>query len=99
MLCSTRIVPPSEVIGAFEELVDNDDLPQGLISYFETHYIGGVRGRDPRRRRVAPTFVVDIMWNGFEGTLNNLPNTNNSVEGLITPYKVLSQTPTQIFGN
>ena len=73
-------IPPSDVVDAFEELIDNDDLPQDLVSYFEAHYIGGVRGRGPHRRRVAPTFPVGL-WNVFEQTVNNLPNTNNSVEG------------------
>ena len=56
MLCSTRICPPppptlplSDVIDAFEELVESDDLSQALISYFETHYSGKVRGRGSRR--------------------------------------------------
>ncbi|XP_068208538.1 uncharacterized protein [Palaemon carinicauda] len=50
--CFTTLafVPSSDVIRAFEELVDNDDLPQDLVSYFETYYIGGyiVFGGDVR---------------------------------------------------
>ena len=53
---------------------------KNLFAYFETHYIGGERGRGSRRRRVPPTFSIDL-WNVYERTLNQLPNTNNGVEG------------------
>lgn len=34
-----------DVIEVFEELTDEDDFPQDLVSYFETCYNGEVRGR------------------------------------------------------
>ena len=33
-------LPPNDVIHGFEELVDDDDLPQELVSYFQCSYIG-----------------------------------------------------------
>ena len=70
MLAALAFVPLSDVVDAFEELIDNDDLPQDIVSYFETHHIGGVRGRGRYRRRVAPTFPM-VLWNVFERTVNN----------------------------
>ena len=34
-------LPVSDIIDGFMELTDDDDLPEELVSYFETHYIGG----------------------------------------------------------
>lgn len=82
LLIQKAFIPPSDIIDAFIELVDGDDLPQELVAYFETHYIGGERegGRGPRRRRVPPTFPVEL-WNVYQGTLDQPANTNNGVEG------------------
>ena len=68
-----------DVIDGFLELTD-DDLSQELVFYFETHYIGGERGRGERRRRVEPTFPIEL-WNVFERTKHNRSRTNNSIEG------------------
>ena len=37
-------LPVRDVIDGFVELTDDDDLPQELVSYSETHYTGGERG-------------------------------------------------------
>ena len=37
-------LPVSDIIDGFMELTDDDDLPEELVSYFETHYTGGERG-------------------------------------------------------
>ena len=65
-----------DVIEAFEELTDDNDFPQELVSYFETYYIGEVRGRGQRRRRVEPVFPIQL-WNVHELTKNGMPRTNN----------------------
>ena len=64
-----------DVIDGFIELSDDDNFPQELVSYFETHYIGG-----ERRRRVEPTFPI-ALWNVFERVEHNRSRTNNSIEG------------------
>ena len=79
-LMALAFIPPSDIIDAFIELVDDDDLPQELVAYFEMHYIGGERGRGSRRRRVSPTFPIEL-WNVYQRTLDQLANTNNGVEG------------------
>ncbi|XP_068225286.1 uncharacterized protein [Palaemon carinicauda] len=60
--CFTALafLPVQDIIDGFIELSDDDDLPQELVSYFETHYRGG-----ERRRRVEPTFPI-ALWNVFE---------------------------------
>ena len=68
-----------DVIDGFTELSDDDDLPQELVSYFETHYIGE-QGRGEQRRRVEPTFPI-TLWNVFERVEHNKSRTNNSIEG------------------
>lgn len=50
--------PASDVIDGFLELMGDDALPPELVSYFETHCIGGERGRGPRRCRARPPFPV-----------------------------------------
>ena len=57
--CALAFVPVSDVIDTFDELCDDDDLPQDFISYFELHYIGGRRDRGANIRRVAPTFSIE----------------------------------------
>lgn len=50
--------PASDVIDGFLELMGDDALPPELVSYFETHCIGGERGRGSRRCRATPPFPV-----------------------------------------
>ena len=98
-LMALAFIPPPDTIGAFTELVDDDDLQQKLVAYFETHYMeAGGRGRGPRRRRVPPTFPMGL-WNVYERTLNQLANTNNGVEGFHNGCKHLLQILIQIYGN
>ena len=49
--CSTALafLPVHDVIDGFIELLDDNNLPQELVSYFEMHYTGGERGRGERR--------------------------------------------------
>ena len=60
MFYALAFLPVHCVIDRFIELSDDDDLPQELVSYFETHYIGGERGRGDRRRRVEPIFSIAL---------------------------------------
>lgn len=81
MLAALAFVPPNDVIGCFEEVVLNirnthgDDLNE-VIAYIENNYIGMARDGDRR----APTFSIEL-WNMFHRTFDELPRTNNSIEG------------------
>ena len=88
-------LPVHDVIDGFIELSDDDDLPQELVSYFETHYIGGGRGRGERRRRVEPTFPI-ALWNVFEPVEHNRSRTNNSIESY---HNALQSSMTNIHPN
>ena len=79
---SLAFIPPPDTIDAFIELVDDNDIPQELVAYFERHYVGGERGRGVRRSRVPPTFPIEL-WNVYEKTLGHLANTNNSIEDFL----------------
>lgn len=81
MLGSLAFVPEAEVLDAFEQLGntefyrDNEEaIP--LLDYFEETWIGMVR----RGRRRPPKFSISL-WNCYEGVREDLPKTNNSVEG------------------
>ena len=49
----------------------------GVLNYFEDTYIGRLRRNG---RRGDPTFARDV-WNMYTRTQNELPRTNNNVEG------------------
>ena len=82
MLCALAFLPPAHVIQGFDDLADhirqnyNQDVDE-LLDYFEDTYIGRYRRNAPRRQ---PMFAIQI-WNMFHRTDNELPRTNNSVEG------------------
>ena len=70
-------VPEAEVVRVFEELVDS--LPEALqpiTDYLEDTYIG----RLGRRQRRQPRFAI-TLWNMYERTVQELPRTNNAIEG------------------
>nr|XP_040571875.1 uncharacterized protein LOC121121074 [Lepeophtheirus salmonis]XP_040571876.1 uncharacterized protein LOC121121074 [Lepeophtheirus salmonis] len=72
-------LPIPDVIDGYIDLADDDDLPQEFVSYFETHYIGGLRGHGERRRRVKPTFPIEL-WNVYSKQISDVIKTKNSVE-------------------
>ena len=45
---SLAFLPREDVIDGFEELVDDDDIPQALVSYFENAYRTGTRKRSKK---------------------------------------------------
>ena len=77
---SLAFLPREEVIDGFDELVDDDDIPQALVSYFENTYIGPVRGRGQRSRRLEPIFSI-ASWNVHDRCVRGEPRTTNSLEG------------------
>ena len=66
-------MPPDDVIEAFQQLMDS---LSDFLAYFESTWLGIVQ-RGCRRR---PKFDV-AMWNVYNRVEDNLPRTNNSVEG------------------
>ncbi|KAK7479647.1 hypothetical protein BaRGS_00029113, partial [Batillaria attramentaria] len=74
-------VPPDDVIEAFQQLMDSLDADteetlSDFLAYFESTWLGIVQ----RGRRRRPKFDV-AMWNVYNRVEDNLPRTNNSVEG------------------
>ncbi|KAK7479733.1 hypothetical protein BaRGS_00029009, partial [Batillaria attramentaria] len=74
-------VPPDDVIEAFQQLMDSldadtDETLLDFLAYFESTWLGIVQ----RGRRRRPKFDV-AMWNVYNRVEDNLPRTNNSVEG------------------
>lgn len=83
MLIALSFVPSEDVIYAYEILissryfVQNEELFNNLLNYFENTWIGSKRRNNDRKK---PLFDID-MWNNFNDVINNLPRTNNAVEG------------------
>ena len=77
MLAALAFIPPSTVIEAFGELVDVIRFIDQFIDYFEDTYIGRFRRNAPRRQ---PMFSMEL-WNIFHRTQDELPRTNNNIEG------------------
>ena len=78
MLAALASVPEPDVINAFEAV--SEDFPldaQAVIDYFEDTNIGRLR---PGGYRLIPLFELGL-WNMYNQTLNDLPRTNNAVEG------------------
>lgn len=79
--CFTALsfLPPDDVIDGFELLSENNTIPDTFIAYFEANYIGIIRGRNGIRRN--PIFPIN-SWNNLRRHQQNLPRTNNNLEGL-----------------
>ena len=78
--CALAFLPIEDVVNGFLDLSDDEDIPTEFLVYFETTYIGTVRGRGYRQRRETPQFPIEL-WNVRERVLNDLPRSNNAVEG------------------
>ena len=80
MHCALAFLPVEDVVHGCEDLSDDEDIPTEFIIYFETSYIGTVRGRGLRPRRETPQFPIEL-WNVHDRVLNDLPKANNAVQG------------------
>ena len=80
-------LPQNDVVSGFEELIDDDEIPEEIVSYFATNYIGGERGRGSRRRRLDPLFPIPL-WNVYERTVCEMPRTNNNLEGFHSSLRI-----------
>ena len=82
MVLAISFVPPDDVIVFFEELSDVIRDRFGIacdeiLEYFEDNYIGRFRRN---AQRAHPRFGIDL-WNMFHRTADELPRTNNCLEG------------------
>lgn len=77
MVTALSFVPVDDVLHAFDELSGFAmDEAQVILDYLETNYIGELR----RGRRLPPRFPHE-MWNSNVRVQENLPRTNNDLEG------------------
>lgn len=81
----------TDVAAGFEELVDDDDLPQELTDYSAVNYIGSERGRGQNCSRMVPRFKI-ADWNVHDRALQDKPCTNNNLEGF---HNALQSSVTQ----
>ena len=78
-------VPPDQVINGFNEIVskymhrdlDEVDTCLKFTTYFQKTYIGEL---DTIGRQKKPLYPID-EWNVYQRTKDNMPRTNNAVEG------------------
>ena len=78
MLAASAFVPEPDVIIAFEAVPEDFPLDgQAVIDYFEDTSIGRLR---PGGHRRVPLFDLGL-WNMYNQALDDLPRTNNAVEG------------------
>ncbi|KAL4154547.1 hypothetical protein QTP88_000404 [Uroleucon formosanum] len=90
-LAALAFVPIEKVIEYFEGLLENEfytkneKLLSPLISYFECTWIGSL---DRRGKRRSPLFAIDL-WNCFNRLKDNLPRTNNNIEGWHNGFSAL----------
>ena len=97
MLCALAFLPPDHIVQRFEDLTDHIRINyQGevdnLLEYFEGTYIGRYRRNAPHRTAMFPV----VLWNMFHRTDEEIPRTNNSVEGWLTRF-FLSSNFLEIF--
>ncbi|XP_064107992.1 uncharacterized protein LOC135216547 [Macrobrachium nipponense] len=79
-------LPVDDVVDGYEELVDDDDMPQSVVSYFENNYIGPLRGRGERRRRLEPPYPLTI-WNVWDRCMSGIARTTNNLEAYHSALK------------
>ena len=82
-LAALAFVPARDVTTAFDDLMEsnfyqtNSDILRPLVNYFEDTWIGrpGRRGAG----RCAPMYAHSL-WNCYDASMEDLPETNNAVE-------------------
>jgi hypothetical protein len=82
-LPALAFVPPDDVSQVFDLLMDSEfftsnfDEIRDLVNYFEDNWIGRPARRGGRSAAIYPI----SLWNVYEQTMQDLPKTNNAVEG------------------
>lgn len=82
MVMALAYAPPGEMRILYDSLVKSEGFPHDdladFLTYFEETWLGYKKNRN--RTIVKPRFSTEL-WNIFERTIENLPRTNNAVEG------------------
>lgn len=84
MVSCLAFVPEDDVIHGYEKLIEspyfqeNEGSLSPLLDYMEDTWIGVKSKRRANRR--PPHFPIKL-WNQYECVINNIPRTNNGVEG------------------
>ena len=86
-LQALSFVPPDDVYDCFNTFIatldeETDGILDEFLQYFEMTWLGIVQ----RGRRRRPTFEVSL-WSVYERTSNDLPRTNNMLEGWHNAFK------------
>ena len=79
MISALAFCPENKVTAAFDtlsEIILDEAIPNPIMDYFEDTYIG----KPHRICRRSPIFNIDI-WNMYSRVLDDIPKSNNSVEG------------------
>lgn len=82
-LIALAFVPVNNIILTYEKLIDtnfythNELILQPLLDYYEETWIGK---RNRRGKRQNAHFPI-ALWNSYNRTQENLPRTNNAIEG------------------
>ena len=82
-LISLAFIPTVDVVTSFEDLLDstffsdNEAILRELINYFEDNWIG----RPARRGGRSKPLFEHALWNCHAAIIDDLPRTNNAVEG------------------
>ena len=82
MIPALSFVPVQDTVAAFDRLSQHcGNAEQAILNYFENTYVGEVRGG----QRLPPIFP-HVLWNVNSRVQNNLPRTNNHLEGWHTRF-------------
>ena len=81
--------PTEHTFNYFKELASKVEhiVPVDFIDYFEDNYVGRPNRNGVRRK---PKFPVN-MWNVYLRTVENLPRTNNALEGFHRGFESMLQ--------
>ena len=85
MIPALSFVPVQDLIIAFDELCNHCGIDKRpVLDYLETNYIG----EQCRDRRLPPLFPREF-WNMHNRVVNELPRTNNNLEGWHTRFSTM----------
>ena len=94
MISALAFLPAEDAIDGFEEISDTiRELYDTVDDLLQDTYIGRFRRNAPRR---PPLFPIDL-WDMFHRADNELPRTNNSVEGWHRSFQVHLSTCHPVF--
>ena len=80
------LIPADDVVSAFDEILENYELPDELVLYMQKYYIGAPKTRN---KRTTPEFKIE-HWNVNERIMRGLPRSNNMLEGYHHAFHTLS---------